>query len=91
MRIRKNKKNTYRRYSKIFKELDVIVKCSNNPVGNYMFKVNNRNTRTRCKICSKLTLKTPERRYWGRSGVFIVNFEHISHLVLVFLLLTLSR
>ena len=25
------------------------------------------------------------------SGVFIVNFERISHLVLVFLLLTLSR
>ena len=25
------------------------------------------------------------------SGVFIVNFEHIPHLVLVFLLLTLSR
>ena len=25
-----------------------------------------------------------------RSGAFIVNFEHISHLVLVFLLLTLS-
>ena len=29
------------------------------------------------------------RRYWRRSGVFIVNFEHISHPVLVFLL-TLS-
>ena len=28
---------------------------------------------------------------WRRSCVFIVNFEHISHLVLVFLLLTLSR
>ena len=27
---------------------------------------------------------------WHRSGVFIVNFEHISHLVLVFLLLTLN-
>ena len=27
---------------------------------------------------------------WCRSGVFIVNFEHILHLVLVFLLLTLS-
>ena len=27
------------------------------PVGNYMFKVNNRNTRTRCEICSKLTTK----------------------------------
>ena len=33
----------------------------------------------------------PERRQWRRSGIFIVNFEHISHLVLVFLLLTLSR
>ena len=33
-----------------------------NPAGNYMFKVNNRNTRTRCEICSKLTIKTPERR-----------------------------
>ena len=50
-----------------------------------------RNTRTRCEICSKLTLKTPERRQWCRSGVFIVTFEHILHLVLVFLLLTLSR
>ena len=24
------------------------------PVGNYMFKFNNRNTRTRCEKCSKL-------------------------------------
>ena len=28
---------------------------------------------------------------WRLSGVSIVNFEHISHFVLVFLLLTLSR
>ena len=28
---------------------------------------------------------------WRRSGVFIVNFERIPHLVLMFLLLTLSR
>ena len=27
----------------------------------------------------------------SRSGVFIVDFEHISHFVVVFLLLTLSR
>ena len=33
---------------------------------------------------------SPVRRHWHRSGVFIVNFEHISHLVLVFLLLTLN-
>ena len=61
------------------------------PAGIYLFKVNNRNTRTRCEICSKLTIKTTERRQWRRSSVFIINFEYISHLVLVFLLLTLSR
>ena len=32
-----------------------------------MFKVNNRSTRTRCEICSKLTIKTP-----------IVNFEQVN-------------
>ena len=37
---------------------------------------------------SKLTIKTLERRQWR---VFIVNFEHIPHLALVFLLLSLSR
>ena len=55
-----------------------------------MFKGNNRNTRLKCEIYSKLTIQTPERRQWRSSGVFIVNFEHISQLVLVFLLLTLS-
>ena len=28
------------------------------PAGNYMFKVNDRNARRRCEICSKLTIKT---------------------------------
>ena len=28
-------------------------------VGNCIFKVNSRNTRKRCEICSKLTIKTP--------------------------------
>ena len=41
-----------------------------------MFKVNNSNT---------------ERRYWRRSGVAIVNFEHISHLFLAFLLSTFNK
>ena len=31
------------------------------PAGNYMFKVDNRNTRTRCEICSKLTIETLEQ------------------------------
>ena len=60
------------------------------PAGIYLLKVSIRNTRTRSEICSESTIKTPERRHWRRSGVFIVNFEHISHLVLVFLLITLS-
>ena len=55
------------------------------PAGNYMLKtINNTNARTRCEICSKLTIKTPERLKY-------VIFDHISHLALVFLLLTLSR
>ena len=49
---------------------------------NYMFRVNNRNTRKRCEICSMLTIKTPV------VGVYIVNLKHISHLALVFLILT---
>ena len=42
------------------------------PLNIYSFKVNNRK---RQEICSKLTIKTPERRQWRRSGLFIVNFE----------------
>ena len=60
------------------------------PTGKNLFKVNNRSTRTRCGICSKLTKKTPERP-WRLSGIFIVNFEHSLHLILVFLFLTLNR
>ena len=29
-----------------------------------MLKVNNKKTKTRCEICSKLIIKTPERRHW---------------------------
>ena len=61
------------------------------PANIYLFKFNNRDTRKRCEICSKLTMKTSERRQWRRFGVFIVNFEHIWHLFLVVLLLTLSK
>ena len=61
-----------------------------------MFKVNNRNTRSRCEICSKSTIWMPEKRHWRRSGVTVVNFEHVSNLAthishLVFPLSTLSR
>ena len=60
------------------------------PAGIYLLEGYSKTTRTRSKICSKLTINTPEWGYWRRLGVFIVNFEHISHLVLEFLLLTLN-
>ena len=43
------------------------------PAGNYIFKVSNRNTRTRCDICSKLTIKTPERHQNDTIGVALVS------------------
>ena len=51
------------------------------PISIYLLKVNNRSTITRCEICSKLSIKTPTRRHWCRSGVFIVSFEHILYSV----------
>ena len=36
---------------------------SENPAFNYFFKVDNKNTRISCEICSKLTIKTTERRH----------------------------
>ena len=61
-----------------------------NLAGIYLLKVNSRNSRTKCETCLRLIIKTPERRQWCRSGAFSVNFEHILHLILVFLLLTLK-
>ena len=48
-----------------------------------MFKDKHRNTETRCEICKV------DNKDNGVSGDFSVNFKHISHLVLDFLLLTL--
>ena len=75
-----------------YKNLLYRVNLMNHPANDYMFKVNIINTRTRCEICSKLTIKTPDRRqreicsmliiktskwrHWHRSGVFIVNFQN---------------
>ena len=64
--------------------------CLQFPANIFLFKVKNRN-RKRCEIRSKLTIKIPERRQWRCSGVFIVNFRHISYLSLVFQLLNLNR
>ena len=44
--------------------------CNGYPAGNYLFKVKNRSTKTRCEICSKLTIKL--------RIVSILNFEHVT-------------
>ena len=44
-------------------------------------------TLKKCEICSKLTIKTPDRF----STVFIVDFGHILYLFLVFKLLTINK
>ena len=69
----------------------VETKCNKKlPSQNLPFTVNNRNTRARCEICSNLAIKAPKRRNWRGSGAFIFNFDHISHLVLVFVFLPLN-
>ena len=55
----------------------------------YLFKANRRNTRKICEICSRVTIKTPERRQWRfywklwtyfspLSSVSIVDFEDVN-------------
>ena len=61
------------------------------PSQHLLVQSNSRNTRKKCEICSKLTIKTPERRHWHSSTVLIVNFEHISHLFLVLLSFDFER
>ena len=72
----------FRRENLVFLKSALICTCLTQkycfyPVGIYMFKVNNRNTKIRCEICSKLTIKIPKRRHWRRSVVFIVNFKKV--------------
>ena len=45
-----------------------------NPANIYLLKVSSRNTRKRCELCSKLTIKTPEPRQF-RS---IDDFEQVN-------------
>ena len=62
---------------KLSKNVYHSISNTNNPANIYLFKVNNRNTRKMCEICSKLTITTPEWRQW-RSGVGTFNFEPFS-------------
>ena len=52
---------TERRYLEIRLFSESTNTNQSHPAGIYLLKVNNRNTRTRCEICSNLTIKIPER------------------------------
>ena len=56
------------------------MKIEDYPAGIFLFKVNNENTRALWNLFK-----------WCRSYVFIVDFEQISHVGLVLLLLTLKN
>ena len=58
-----------------FLDVGEFVKKCSEKGGIYLLKVNNRNN----------------KNAWRRFAAFIVNFEHISQLVLVLLLLNLNR
>ena len=60
------------------------------PSLHYLFNVNYGNTRTKSKICSKLTIETPERCQLRHSDVFTVN-EQNSHIAPVFPFFTLNK
>ena len=69
----------------------IAVILKKNQTNIYLFKVNNGNTKKRWGTYSKLTIKSSNWRHWCRSGLVFVNFGHISHLFVVFLLMTLHR
>ena len=72
--------------------LQVFLKsCETYLVYIYLFNASKRNITKWFEIRSKSTIKSPDWRYWRCPGVLIVNFAYISHLLLVFLLLTLSK
>ena len=53
----------------------------------YMSKVNNKQIRLICWMCSKLKINTA----WHRSGVFVADFDRNQHVNIVLLLLTLNK
>ena len=53
-----------------FEQVNTRLLVSIYPGNIYLFKLNNGYSRERYEICSKLTIKIPERLYWRRSNFF---------------------
>ena len=58
------------------------------PAGNYMFKVNNRNSRTRCELWTVFKVNNKDTRTTPCVVLvsLLITLKHISHLVLVLIL-----
>ena len=58
------------------------MEVNQNPVSIHLSKVKNGNTRTMCEICSKVTIKTLERRqcHHRRQRQRIVNLNILSYI-----------
>ena len=68
-----------------------FLSCNTNQAGICLFKIKDVNNRTMGETCSKLKIRPPELRQWRRSGVFMNRFEQVSHILMVFLLLNLTK
>ena len=82
--------NVYRNYqdSKI---VWPILTLSPYPAGIYLFEIDDGNNRAMFETSSKLIIKKPEWSQLCCSGVLIVSFEQIPHIVLVFILLNFNK
>ena len=72
-----------------FRSVESVRACQSADI--CLFKVNNGSTNIINEIYSKLTTMTLERQRCRRSGVFVINFEQISLIVLVLPLLTFNK
>ena len=80
-------RNTYWKFCSLVKLLKFLTIPA---IIHYLFKVNNKNTKRRCKNMFKFNNKDTQRRQWNRSDISNAKFDDISRLLLVFLLLALS-
>ena len=60
--------------------MEVAVWDSSSRAGIYLLKVNNRNTRTRCELCSKLTIKTFAMK--SNDTIDVVRLHYKSQLII---------
>ena len=75
------RKHLFNKFLQVFRIIPAVI---------YLFKVNSKNTRAMCDICSKLIIDTKTKSLTSFKFLY-VNFEQISLIVLVFLLLTLNK